>query len=194
MSKGRARAAFKKALARAAEKYQGDPQLGSGLAVWATWEFVAAQTGWCAEGLDRPLADLAKALGDLRDGRTVAMLRATPVAHRRMDSAVLRSVKGWAIATVDQLRGQGVALESACRAVARTLEKHGVPLGTRADTPAWRSVRRWRERATKISADDPQNAVRRALARAKGFSQLNQCDALEQLDLALRTLVEGPLD
>jgi hypothetical protein len=129
-------------------------------AVDALLEFVVSIPGWERRELGGPLFQLLTALNDLESGRAGSMLAPNPaVRNRKPDAGMRKIVKAYALFCVDVLCQSGSSLTDACGVVAKSLQENRFPLGGRAESAPWKSVKGWRDRFTKLAKDDQTRAT-----------------------------------
>jgi hypothetical protein len=143
-------------------------------ALEAVMDFIHAFPALKGRNLGTAIWALRAALEDLNHGRVVAMLAPTRVDSRRPDPSMRKVAKAYAVCCVDILRREGSNIPEACRLVAKELKGAGFALGGRRSTPAWQTVKGWRDRVTKLPATDPERqtlaGVRKEISRLKFHS------------------------
>ncbi|HEV2678010.1 MAG TPA: hypothetical protein VGV37_25995 [Aliidongia sp.] len=103
------------------------------------------------------LIALLDALIDLDQGTVTPILEPTTFANRHPERSMVGQIKGAALFTVELLQRQGSSEEDALRQVASVLESAGYPFKARkADQPAWKIVRNWKDRLSKLPHDAPE--------------------------------------
>jgi hypothetical protein len=137
----------------------GDARMSVGLAVKAAWEFVCAHPHLTAQNLQRPFFLLLGALDDLTRGRLDPILNPTSFGNRPVEGTARQQAKGFACMYIEELTRIGERVPDACKAVASILAKHKIPIKGGVDTPAWRTVRNWRYRKSKLPPTDTQLLV-----------------------------------
>jgi hypothetical protein len=159
--------AYRRGLRGARAEMAADSRGGVIRAVQTVIEFTNAIATEDLQSDTLPLTALLSALNDLNHGRVVPMLEPEKgVDNRKPDAGFRRVQRAVAIFSVDQLITAGMKVDDACKFVAALLQKGGMPIGGRLDSPAWRTVRGWRYDATKRRADD-QEANTLAALRAE---------------------------
>jgi hypothetical protein len=170
----------------------------AGLAVKACLEFVYAHPHLTAQSLSRPLFDLLAALNDLDQGIRSAMLEPALFGNRPPERAVRQQAKAYACFCVDQLKGIGVDVASACKAASRVWEQCHCSFGGRAGTPPWKTIKDWRYRTSKLRGDNTQRVVletvRREAAQGMAAGPWSKDEILDQLDRNLRSLGKSALE
>jgi hypothetical protein len=157
----------------AAQEQMGLNSRGGAItALQAMIQFVNSFPDWEAKNMSLPLTMLLSALDDLDSGRVVKML--TPkeaIDNRKPDAGVRKVQRAASIFCIEQLRGLGVRSEDACKFVADVLEKAGVAIGGRRDTPPWRTVRSWQYDTTKRPVEDQESHTLSAFRRDFGLPE-----------------------
>jgi hypothetical protein len=170
----------------------------AGLAVWACLEFVYAHRHLTAQSLTRPLFILLAALDDLDKGIRPAMLEPTRFGNRPPERAARQQAKAYACFCVDQLKGIGVDVASACKAASLVWERCHCSFGGRDGTPPWKTIKGWRYRTSKLCGDNTQRVVLETLQReaAQGMAAgpWSKDEILDQLDRNLRSLGKSALE
>jgi hypothetical protein len=159
--------AYQRGLKAAWAEMATDSRGGAITALQTVIEFTDAITTGNSQSHTLPLTALLSALNDLDSGRVGPMLKPKKgVDNRKPDAGFRKVQRAAAIFSVDQLITAGMKVEDACKIVAALLQKGGMPIEGRFDSPAWRTVRGWRYDATKRRADD-QEANALATLRAE---------------------------
>jgi hypothetical protein len=167
------------------------------LAVKACLGFVYAHPHLAAQGLTRPLFDPLAALDDLDKGIRPAMFKPALFGNRPPERAVGQQAKAYACFCVDQLKGIGVDVASACKAASRVWERRHGSLGG-VGTPSWKRIKDWRYRTSKLRGDNTQRLVletlRQEAAHGIAAGSWSQDEILDQLDRNLRSLGKSALE
>jgi hypothetical protein len=159
---------FEQRLCTAFEAYQGglraawaematDSRGGAITALQSVIKFTNAISREDSQSLTLPLTAVLSALNDLNHGRVVPMLEAKKGVDNRKPDAGFRKVQRAAtIFCIEKLIEAGEKSEQAARFVSAILEREGVPIGGRSSTPLSKTVRNWRNDASRRHQNDQQ--------------------------------------
>jgi hypothetical protein len=146
--------ALEQALRNAKNELASDGRAGAIAALQAVIAYIEADPEWDKEYLSLPLRKVAMGLADLNRGRIISMFKPVSVRNRKPDSSERQLVKSSAAFCVDILMANGASNQEACTFIARELEKLGFETGRHADKSAWKAIKTWRDRLSKLPADD----------------------------------------
>lgn len=143
--------------------------------------FVNAVPRFESQSLSIPLTALMAALHDLNLGRVGPIVRPTPgFDNRRPDSSFRKVIRAISTFSIDQLMGHGMPRDHACKFVASCLEKAGVLIGGRRDSPSWKTVSSWRSDVTRRDLNDQEQHTLRALRDECEFAADIPLDVLKK--------------
>jgi hypothetical protein len=129
----------------ACEKMRDNSREGATTALEGVIEFINSIPRLEAQTLALPLVGRMAQLRDLDQGRVGTMLSAAVgFDNRHPDASFRKVIKAYAIFSINQLHDHGMKIDKCCKFVAINLEQSGVPIGARASTPSWRTVKNWR--------------------------------------------------
>src|SRR5579871_5164907 len=74
--------------------------------------------------------------------------------HRKPDAGMRKIVKAYALLCLEVLCQSGWSVTDASKIIAETLRENDFPVGGRIESPGWKSVKGWRDRLTKLAAND----------------------------------------
>jgi hypothetical protein len=107
-----------------------------------------------------PLLTLLADLEMLNVGRVSSLLSPTKGFDNRPPEGPTRGIaKAYASFLIDQLQHSGLSNEAACRKVVIGLESIKFRINGRPSTAAWKTVKGWRERISKLNDSDVQRSI-----------------------------------
>lgn len=170
--------AFEAKLRSAAEEIKENSRKAVITALQGTILFINSVPDFESDNLALPLTQLMAALHDLDSGRVLPMVTPAQIDNRPLEASFRKVIRAAAIFMIDLLVDHGLRLEEACKFVAPILERGGVKVGGRIDTPAWKTLKGWRYDHTKLHAEDQE---RRTLNGFKSKLKLSNDVSLDQI-------------
>jgi hypothetical protein len=161
-------AAFEDALQSARSQLGIDERGAAMSALLAVIAFIDSFPDWNGRSLSLPFQKLLMAFADLNNGRTDAMLTPTAVCNRKPDASARQLVKGYAAYCVDVLMLSGDSNQEGCEFVASKLARLGYKIEQRIEGRAWRTVKTWRDRLSKLPETDQTRRVYEGLRAELG--------------------------
>lgn len=159
-------AAFKSQLREANLLFAENKRDGVTRSIVATLAFVRGTMKPKGRELTRALYALLQSLADLENGRAAPLLKPSKVANRPQASTVMKLSQAFAVVTADFLIERGhLSVEEACRLVVRELQRVDLNVGNSRTGMAWKVVKGWRDRLSKLPFDDQQKHTAEAAKR-----------------------------
>lgn len=180
-------------LRSAQAEFQTDCRGAAITALQGVIDFINKIPAFESNKLSLPLTALMAALHDLDTGRVGKIVRpkkAPELRNRPRDASFRNVVKAYSIFAVDELHGHGMPVDHACKYVTAELERAGVPIGGRSNTPSWKTVRTWRNDVSRRRADDQ---LRNTLDALKNECRFPSDMPLAQLKSQLVQKLRGTL-
>jgi hypothetical protein len=116
--------------------------------------FLDSDPDWYKNDLSLPLGSLLMGMQDLDEGITVPQLEPAIVRNRKPDDRRRKIVKSYAAYSIDILMLNGASKQDACAFIARQLKRSKFRIGGDGDTLAWKTIRNWRDRLSKLPTTD----------------------------------------